>query len=516
MTTLLLILLLTATLKATHSQIMEIQDLTENEGYIPIKEDNINIIDHYNRIFHFVNLTNYYNTLENINKNIKLLDSPISDLQPLIDTKKNNFKSLKRKLDNLTPHFRSRRGLIDGLGKGIKFITGNMDSEDEAEIRAALSNLTKITDKNIFEINNIIQVSKTLSSQIQNITEHINKQQYIVGKYINKFKYEVQNRISTLEDEVSFMKHLYQIDSDINLLKNHIDDIGRVIFTSKLGIIPTDLLNDEEIKVVNNFETYTRTKVAISSQDNQIIIILSIPLFTNSSFSQIILEPIPNKFNKSLYLPKNRILIDQNKHIFYPNVSQLYRDLELVNDKCINNIVKNKEASCALVQNNATEIKEIRPGLILFKNFFQTFSNDCNNRKQYSNNMYTFIINFENCKIYVGNKTFYNSKFTFKEKFIQTHLLTKIKENKTFVDLNLNDLYIKQLQYEENFKDLTNNHNLNKTINITTNGTIILILLVITITVSILRKRKVRILEISSEPQSNGGGVTITPNRILI
>lgn len=60
------------------------------------------------------------------------------------------------------------------------------------------------------------------------------------------------------------MKHLYQIDSDINLLKNHIDDIGRVIFTSKLGIIPTDILNDKEIEIIDNFKTYTKTKVAIS------------------------------------------------------------------------------------------------------------------------------------------------------------------------------------------------------------------------------------------------------------
>lgn len=124
---LILIIFWAFTLRTLHSQIMEIHDLTDNEGYIPIKEDNINIIDHYNRIFHFVNLSNYYNTLRNIEKNVKSLDSPISDLQPLIDTMKSNFKSLNRKLDNLTPHFRNRRGLIDGLGKGIKFITGNMD-----------------------------------------------------------------------------------------------------------------------------------------------------------------------------------------------------------------------------------------------------------------------------------------------------------------------------------------------------------------------------------------------------
>lgn len=84
--------------------------------------------------------------------------------------------------------------------------------------------------------------------------------------------------------------------------------------------------------------------------------------------------------------------------------------------------------------------------------------------------MHSFLEIFENCKINIDNKTFYNNKFTFKETFIQTHLITKIKENQTFVELKLNDLYIKQIKYEENFKDLTKSHKINKTVNIATNS----------------------------------------------
>ncbi|KAI8119002.1 Retrovirus-related Env polyprotein from transposon 297 [Lucilia cuprina] len=317
---------------------------------------------HQQKIFHFVNLTNYYQTTENIYKNIQSLDNPLSDLLPLLDSTKRNFKLLKTKLDNLSPRFRNKRGLINGLGKGIKFITGNMDNDDENEIKSALVNLTTNINDNSERTETLARVSETLSSQIQNITTHINMQQYIISKYINKFRYEIQNKISTLEDEVVFLRHVYQIDSDINLLKDHIDDIGRVVFTSKLGVIPTDLLDEREIDIVDNFEAYSKTKIAVTSDDDQIIIILSIPIFSNLSYSQIILEPIPNKENKSLYLEQNQIIIDDNKNIYYPNVTNLFKNMQIVKDNCIEGIVRNNVSSCMLREDVLTEVKEIKPG----------------------------------------------------------------------------------------------------------------------------------------------------------
>lgn len=54
-----------------------IHKLSENEENIPIKEDDLSIIDYYNGIFHLINISNYYTTVENINKNIIPLDNSI-------------------------------------------------------------------------------------------------------------------------------------------------------------------------------------------------------------------------------------------------------------------------------------------------------------------------------------------------------------------------------------------------------------------------------------------------------
>lgn len=509
-----LLLLLTSVVNVTQSQLIEIQDLSENEGYIPIKGNDIRIIDHYCRIYHLINLTDYYYTIEIIDDNIKSLYDSVSDLIPMLDTTQNNFNLLKIKLDNLSPNFRVRRGLINGLGKGIKFITGNMDSDDEKEIRSLLTNLTAISNANSLELGHTARISKTLSLQIQNVTAHINRQQYIVKKYINKFRNEIENKISTLEDEVTFLRHAYQINNDINLLKNHIDDIAGVIFTSKLGIIPTDLLNEQEIEIINDFEKYTKTKVAVSFEKNQITIILSIPQFSNISFTQIVFEPMPNKMNKSLLLNENNILIDNNQNAYYPNTSSLYKNLKQIDDPCILSILNNKTANCKLKEYKSTEITEIRTGIVLFKNFFDNFTNDCNFKT--NNVSQNFIIKFENCKINVGNLTFFNDKLIAKEKIIQTSLLKEVKENKTSTELNLENLYLKQINYENDFTDLNNIQKAHRTFNIALNSTSISILIILLIVLSIFFKRRTTILEVSSEPQSNGGGVMISPHRIII
>ena len=83
------------------------------------------------------------------------------------------------------------------------------------------------------------------------------------------------------------------------------EDIGEVIFTSKLGIIPTDVLNQQELQLIDDFETYTNIKIKVTYLEDNILIILSIPKYSSHSFSKITFEPIPNEVNKSLYLEEN-------------------------------------------------------------------------------------------------------------------------------------------------------------------------------------------------------------------
>lgn len=183
-----------------------------------------------------------------------------------------------------------------------------------------------------------------------------------------------------------------------------------------------------------------------------------------------------------------------------------------IEDKCLSDILNFKEAHCKMQSFNKQEITEIIPGVLVFKNFNGNISHNCNRAKLKING--NFLIKFENCEIITFNKTFTNVKIKLYDKFILPNLITKIKEdsNTTLADLKLESLYIKQIKHEEAIKEILYHNNKSNVIYISSHILIILTIIVITLIFVYLMKHRLSILHISSEPQSNGGGVTMSPN----
>lgn len=211
-----LILTLITTITA---QTMDIQDLTNNNGYVPIKTGEFRPIEYYSKILHILNLTEYERTLDIITENINALRMTTFNNKPLLDTIDKNFELLQVKVDNLHPRLKSKRGLANIIGKGLKLIAGTMDSDDELEIEDKLKSLNDRQINLTGKLNTFTQVNNFLSLQIQNITNHINRQQYKIGKYLDDFKNILQNKIATLEDEFTYMTQIYQINNDNSLIQ---------------------------------------------------------------------------------------------------------------------------------------------------------------------------------------------------------------------------------------------------------------------------------------------------------
>ena len=91
--------------------------------------------------------------------------------------------------------------------------------------------------------------------------------------------------------------------------------------------------------------------------------------------------------------------------MFYVNVTDnLVKNLKPFNDPCIENIVHNNEAKCTLRKLEYLEIKEIKQGMLLFKNFYENLTENCKH-ENYEKLSGTFILKFENCEITVKNKS---------------------------------------------------------------------------------------------------------------
>ena len=261
-------------------------------------------------------------------------------------------------------------------------IAGTMESDDEEQISKTLK-LLHTNDENLtYRIDNLAYINNIMNSQIQNITSHINYQQKTIGDYLTKFKNIIGNKIATIEDEITFIEHIYQINNDISLLRQHVDDIGQIIFSGKLGIIPTDILTQTELNLISDFDSYTNIKVSIGLHDVNIIIILLIPQFSQDSLSMVTFVPIPDKNNKSIQLYHSDVLIDLENNIYSTYIKEtLKRNLIKINDNCLNNILNFEEADCKMQIFNRQEIVEIIPGILVLKQFNSNISLNCSKAK---------------------------------------------------------------------------------------------------------------------------------------
>lgn len=116
-----------------------------------------------------------------------------------------------------------------------------------------------------------------------------------------------------------------------------------------------------------------------------------------------------------------------NNNIFYINIKDnLEKNLIQLYNECITNIFNFKEAYCSMILLNQTIVKEILPGIEIFKNFNTEISHNCNKFKikQKGN----FIIRFKNCIIETLNRTYLNVNIKVHYKIILPNII-KIKKN---------------------------------------------------------------------------------------
>lgn len=466
------------------TQHIEVQDLTNNNGYIPIKTEDFKTISHYDKILHFINLTAYDESLNLIAYNIETLKKTTFEDKQLLESVITNYKLLHAKINILRPSLRPKRGLINALGIGLKYIAGSMDSEDEKQIQDTLESLKNNENSMTGNVNKLMHINNFMTEQISNITKHVNGQQNRITQYLREFRAMTQNRIKTIEDEVRFIEHIYLIDKDIHMLREHVNDIEQIIFSSKVGITPTEILTQKELDLITDLNTYRNIKVAVIYEDNRLVITLLVPQYSTNILSKIRLEPIPNPNDDSIVLDVYDFYIDNKNNLYKTEVkNNLEKNLIKVENKCLLNILEFKEAVCELEKNNKTSISEIKPGILIFKNFKLNVTHNCNKLdiRQTGN----FLIKFENCKIIAMNKTFVNINVKVHDTLILPNRITKIKENvNTNNNLKLETLYLKQINHENNIKIMSN---INKRSNVISLSSDLFILFFIIIMFIILR-----------------------------
>lgn len=167
-----------------------------------------------------------------------------------------------------------KRGFFNIVGKSLKIIAESIDSDDVQKMRETISKI------------------------------HDNEQ--------------ATDR--TINNEVQFIQQIYRSHNDILLLNSHVEDIGQIIFSCKLGVIPADILAKKEIDLITDFDSYSTIKIVVLFQNNNIILTLLIRQFSSNVLSIKKFEALPNIQNKSIVLNQTETLVYSNNNIYYMNI----------------------------------------------------------------------------------------------------------------------------------------------------------------------------------------------------
>lgn len=132
------------TIHLTLAHEIRLESLDNGPGILPFKLGNARLITHYHTFLQFIELTDIKDRLDSVDSQLKLFETKLINDTYLIYELQIHYLSgkinkIRNQLSTLEPNnFRSKRGLVDGLGSLVKSITGNLDHTDAEKYNNAI------------------------------------------------------------------------------------------------------------------------------------------------------------------------------------------------------------------------------------------------------------------------------------------------------------------------------------------------------------------------------------------
>lgn len=378
----------------------------------------------------------------------------------------NILQQLRQEYRTIIPHYRKRRGLLNVVGDGLKFLFGTMDDDDAQQIENYLRD-NKDNNKNLItQTNKQIRINTEFNDQITFLISQLNTDHEKIALQTNTISKQIR-------DELAQFKYETLLKENINYLINNIQKIKEVMMSSRLNILSRDILTYEEIENNKiNIEDLKELKLNIAIQGKLLLLIIDIPRLSENNYKNILIKSIPNKGNKLQLRNIITNILTYNNTIYYPTKN--IKNLQLVNDTCIKNIFEIQMDNCTFEQNNNEQIIPVTNSIILAINIKkQNITQNCNSQKIEVEG--TYLIKIANCQININNLTFSNYETKYTEHIILPNILKQIN----YIDitnLTLDKIHGKTIENLQKLEEIQTVHYTFKLTNYITLGIIIIFL----------------------------------------
>lgn len=157
------------------------------------------------------------------------------------------FDEINRKLNQLLPNSRTKRGLINGLGSIFKSITGNLDNEDGERIQQHL----KKVDKNQLTLKQIMESQITLTTKaiekFESTITNLTTDQLVLRSRILQLELALKNQKLELYHRIQFNNVYTQINSMAQSILQILETLEEAVAFAKINVMHPSIIEPEDL-----------------------------------------------------------------------------------------------------------------------------------------------------------------------------------------------------------------------------------------------------------------------------
>lgn len=422
---------------------------------LPFHLGNARVIESKHTFLHFVEISPLIIQLNSIERFYSILEKslikpPKVTLQSthyinpynLINHAQYLISQLRIKLNNIKPHYRSKRGLINAGGKISKWLFGTLDSDDGEKFDTAINELHHNQNSYKKEIGLQISLTKQLIDNYNNTITLLNKNQQNIKNHIDAFELNLNKTIMDISTFLRVQNTLLQVILNCQSFITFLDNLEDAIMFAKLNTLHsavisasqleqiifnlTTLYGDDKVLIFKNLDYYYQLAgLQVSFVKDKIIFAIHLPIFIKDSFEIFHLLPIP--INQSIFIPNLSYLIlgtdlQQYQDQACPAIEDLYiceNQLKPQIKDCVTTLIKeavSQDCGTTKVEISAPIIHSITNQYILAipSNQELKVHKICENKEIIFVESPSLINIPINCGIRIQNTQFWNTEETIK------------------------------------------------------------------------------------------------------
>lgn len=363
-------------LSAAQAQKIEFKSLENNPGVLPFKLGSARIQLSRHTFLHKIPLAKleleiqkcsyYMDKIDEVQKTDDGVSSyfyysksiSYAQLHKLV----NNFKLIK---PSAKFTYRSKRGLINGLGNIVKFITGNMDNNDQIRIEESLKQLQGSQNNIIQSFNQHLSLNKKAIQTVESNLKSLAENQQNIATAVNNLRNDTVKWKNIIDTQRMFG----DLEMSLIHLQEMIEQIQTALTFANLNVLHPSIINSDEAQFMldtlgqihdpnmfysKDYQSFLNT-IAVNYYitNEHIVFALHAALLHPSTHQYYKLYSIPTTNNTTIIPPTTHVaisgdfceyisqpckLINQNYYCPREAISSNYQE-----EKCISHLMHIKE-----------------------------------------------------------------------------------------------------------------------------------------------------------------------------